>query len=105
MPRLADEEEIVEDDQLERVEQKIQELKDPRKKADRQFTRGVALVTSLGFVVVGCILGGYLLGDYLAKRLGSELYLILSLLGGFGMAGYAGYRLLMPFLEDENDGS
>lgn len=105
MPRLADDEEATNDDQLERVEQRIQELKDPRKKADRQFTRGVALVTSLGFVVVGCIFGGYLLGDYLAKRFGSELYLILSLLGGLGMAGYAGYRLLLPFLEDENDGS
>ncbi len=101
---MPDEEsdEIV-DDKLDLLEKRIEELKEP-KRGNRQFTRGVALATTLGFVLVGCILAGYQLGNYLKQRYDSEFFFVLSLLGGLGIAFYAGFRLVQPFLaEDEND--
>lgn len=88
------------DPELERLESKIKELKEPVR-GNAKFARGVALVTTLGFLVVGCILAGYYLGTYLQARYHSQALLILCLLGGIVFAFYAGYRTLQPLMESD----
>lgn len=110
MLRLADptensppEEEVapeeVADDSLERLQARIDKLKAPER-GDAKFARGVALVASLGFIVAGCVMGSYYLGNYLAKTYGSDLYMVGSLLGGLALGGYACFKLVAPFLEE-----
>lgn len=84
---------------LEEVEQKIRELKEPRK-GDLTLGRGMALVFSLGFAVVGALYGGYLSGHWLDQRYHSQFYTPLMVLVGLGLGVFVGYRLIKPLLED-----
>lgn len=84
---------------LDEVEQRIRELKTPRK-GDLTLGRGMALVFSLGFVVVGSLYGSYLLGHWLDQKYHSQLFTPLVVLVGLGLAAFMGYRLIKPLMED-----
>lgn len=84
---------------LDEVEQKIRELKTPRK-GDLTLGRGMALVFSLGFAVVGSLYGSYLLGHWLDQKYNSQLFVPVMVLIGLGLAAFVGFRLIKPLLED-----
>ncbi|MCE7869267.1 AtpZ/AtpI family protein [bacterium CPR1] len=84
---------------LEEVEQRIREFKEPRK-GDLTLGRGMALVFSLGFTVVALMYGSYLLGHWLDEQYQTRLLTPAMVLVGLGLAGFVGYRLMKPLLED-----
>lgn len=88
------------DPDLDRLESRINDLKKPGN-PNRKFARGLALVTTLGFLVVGCILAGYYLGTYLEAKYDSRLYMVVCLLGGILAGAYSGYRTMQPLLEND----
>lgn len=84
---------------LDEVEQKIRELRTP-KKGDLTLGRGMALVFSLGFAVVASLYGSYVLGHWLDQQNHSQFYTPVMVLVGIGLAGFVGFRLIKPLLED-----
>lgn len=84
---------------LDEVEQRIRELRSP-KKGDLTLGRGMALVFSLGFAVVACLYGGYLLGHWLDQKYHAQLFTPVAVLVGLALAAFVGYRLIKPLLED-----
>ena len=91
------------DPELERLEAKIKDLKKPNN-PNRKFARGLALVTTLGFLVVGCILAGYYVGTYLEAKYESRFLLVACLLGGIFAGAYSGFRTMQPLLENDEGG-
>ncbi len=93
--------ELVSDDAgLGDLESRIQKLKKPPQ-GNALYARGVALVTSFGFILAGCLVGGYFLGDALAKRFGHELFLLVGLVAGLAAAVVALSKLMRPFLQSK----
>lgn len=88
--------------ELQRLEQRLERLKEPRKTGDKQFARGLALVASFGFVLAGCLIGGLMLGEYLVKQTGQELFQLVGVILGLGTALFAGAKLLGPLMKSES---
>ena len=85
---------------LRELESRIEKLKAPQR-GNALYARGVAMVTSFGFILAGCLVGGYFLGDYFAKRFGHELFLLGGLVLGLAAAIAALSKLMRPFLQDK----
>jgi F0F1-type ATP synthase assembly protein I len=67
-----------------------------------QILSTLALISQLGFIMVACVLGGYLGGRYLDGVLGTTPVLtILLLLSGIGGGMVSIYRLVMKTIADE----
>lgn len=94
-PQLIDEEAGLRD-----LESRIEKLKEPPR-GNTLYARGVALVTSFGFILAGCLIGGYFLGDYFAQRFGYELFKLGGLLLGLAAAVAALSKLMRPFLQSK----
>jgi hypothetical protein len=63
---------------------------------------GLGMVTSMGFVMVFAIYGGYMLGGWLDKIRGTDMVFTLSgLFAGILLGAYAVYQLLKPFLKGD----
>lgn len=95
-----------EDAELRDIEARIKKLKKrPGSGQGRHFARGIALATTMGFVVAGCLLAGMMLGEYLKKETGSEFLQLAGILFGLAAAAFSGSKLLRPFLRpEESDG-
>lgn len=87
------------DVKLAELEGRIERLKGPEHKGNRQFAQGVALVLSMGFVIVGCLFAGLLLGDYLVERTGYKVFQLVGLVTGLGTALFAGVKLMKPLMK------
>jgi hypothetical protein len=85
---------------LRELESRLDKLKQPAG-GNTLFARGVGLVTSLGFVLAGCIVGGMYLGNLMAVRFDNQLFTILGVLLGLAAAITASVKLLKPFLKSE----
>ena len=94
---LDDVELVTEENELRELESRIEKLKEP-KGGNPLFAKGVTLVTSLGFILAGCLAGGYFLGDLVAKRTGHPSFLIAGLLVGLAVALMALVKLMKPFM-------
>lgn len=80
------------------LESRIEKLKQPQQ-GQALFAKGVALVTSIGFVLAGCLAGGFFLGNYLTVRTGSQVFTILGVVLGLAAAATAVFKLMGPFLK------
>lgn len=87
--------------ELQALEERLEKLKGPEKKGDKQYARGLALVASLGFVLAGCLIGGLAFGDYLVAKTGSQSFQLVGLFLGLGTALFAGVKLLGPLMKSE----
>jgi len=83
---------------LQRLEGRLESLREPEGGGNRQFARGVGLVASLGFVLAGCLYGGLLLGDYLVLKTGYPFFQLGGVLLGLVTALFAGVKLLKPLM-------
>ncbi len=96
----VDSESVREESELRDLESRLQRMKQPTQ-GDRVFVKGVALATSMGFVLAGCLGGGFFAGDYLAKRFDQPIFLLLGILLGLVIAFVAVSKLLAPFLSQD----
>jgi F0F1-type ATP synthase assembly protein I len=68
-----------------------------------QSMAALALIGQLGFIMVACILGGFLVGMYLDRQLGtSPLVTILALLAGVAGGMVAVYRLVVKSIDRQD---
>lgn len=68
-----------------------------------QILATLALISQLGFIMVACVLGGYLGGRYLDGMLGTTPALtIVLVLSGIGGGMLSVYRLVMKTIADED---
>jgi ATP synthase protein I len=59
----------------------------------------------LGFYIIGCILGGVLLGHWLDGKLNtSPILLLVGLVLGLVAAFWGVYQMLIPFIKDNKTG-
>ncbi|WP_059104137.1 AtpZ/AtpI family protein [Shouchella shacheensis] len=69
---------------------------------DRKSMRAFVLVSTITSYVLGGILGGVFLGLWLDNMFGAEpLFLIVFLLFGMGTSTYGIYKVVQPFLGDD----
>lgn len=61
------------------------------------FARGIALATSMGFVLAGCLMVGFWGGHVLAEKTGYKALEVLGLLVGLGVAVISLSKMLRPF--------
>jgi hypothetical protein len=93
-PQLASDESDLRD-----LEQRIARLQTPEGGGNVVFAKGVALATSMGFVVAGCLAAGFFLGDYAAARLKQPLIVIPGILLGLVTAIFAVTKLIKPLMK------
>ncbi len=84
------------------LESRIEKLQQPVGGGSRLFARGVALVSSMGFILAGCIFLGDFLGRSLALRFGSQAFHMVGLVLGLAAAVISSVKLLKPFLKSED---
>ncbi|MFA5508599.1 MAG: hypothetical protein WC314_07035 [Vulcanimicrobiota bacterium] len=96
-------EKLLEDSEadLQQLEDRLQKVKEPGSKGDKNFARGLALVASLGFVLAGCLIAGLLIGEYLVDQTGYRIFQLLGVLLGLVTAGFAGAKLMKPLMKSE----
>ncbi|MCL5036687.1 MAG: AtpZ/AtpI family protein [Chloroflexi bacterium] len=76
-----------------------------RKKASSkpgQFFRALALVWGLGITMVIPLVAGWWLGSVLDRRWGTEYMMPLCMVLGIFIGGFGCYRLLRPFINEDN---
>ena len=83
---------------LRELESRLGKLKEPSGGASKTYAKGVSLVTSMGFVLAGCTVGGLYLGDYLAKKFAMPSLQVAGLVLGLAAALFAVVKLMGPFL-------
>ena len=88
--------------ELEKLESRLEKVREPKRGGNKKFAQGVALVMSLGFVVAGCLYGGVILGDYFTARTGSDSYKTLGLITGLMLALFSAVKLLQPLMKSED---
>lgn len=93
-------ENVRDESDLRDLESRIDRLKQPSG-GDRVFVKGVALATSMGFVLAGCLGAGFFAGDYLSKRFDQPILLMLGILLGLVVAFVAVSKLIAPFLSND----
>jgi F0F1-type ATP synthase assembly protein I len=70
-----------------------------------QILATLALISQLGFIMVACVLGGFLGGRYLDDALGTKrLFTVVLLLCGIGGGMVVIYRLVMKTIANSNSG-
>lgn len=88
--------------ELDELQEQIQRLKGPpEKKPERGQSAGMALVFSLGFMVLSGLWGGYEFGDYLARKAGNPQYAMVGWGLGLGFAAFGAFWVLRPYLKSE----
>ena len=90
-----------EEERLGKLEDRIENLKNPEKRNQALYAKGVGLVLSFGFVLAGCLVAGLLLGDFLVEKTGSPSFKILGIFLGLVVALVAGAKLMGPFLKSD----
>ena len=86
-------------DELEKVEQRIRELKgSPPGPSDRPQA-GVHLVFSMGFTVVGALVMGDFFGRLASEKAGNPQLRLVGWVLGLGLAAVAVYKQMRPFLK------
>lgn len=83
------------------LEARLEKFRKPKSSGNGQFARGLALVTSMGFVLAGCLIAGLLLGEWAADRTGHQIFQLLGILMGLGAAAFSGSKLMRPFLKSD----
>lgn len=78
------------------LQSRIESLKDSAK-GNQTFTRGVALATSMGFVLAGCLVVGFFGGHFFAEKTGYKAFEIFGLLAGLAVAIISLAKMLRPF--------
>jgi hypothetical protein len=58
----------------------------------------------IGFYIAGSIILGVLLGVWLDDKFGTRLLWLLGLFLGIAAAGWGVYRMLLPLLNNKNNG-
>lgn len=89
---------LAEENDLRDLESRIAKLR-PENGGNKTFARGVALVTSLGFILAGCLAVGFYIGHYFALRTGLPALQVVGLAVGLAAAVFALVKLMRPFLE------
>lgn len=89
---------LSDEDELRELESRIAKLR-PESGGNKTFARGVTLVTSLGFILAGCLAVGFYAGHYVAGRTGVPAFQVVGLLIGLVTAIFALVKLMRPFLE------
>lgn len=84
---------------LERLESKIERLKEPERKGNAVYAKGVGLVLSFGFIMAGCLMAGVYIGDWLAVKVGVPAVKLVGIVLGLVVALGAALKLLQPFLK------
>lgn len=91
------------DEDLRDLEARLEKLKSPDAGGgNKTFARGVALATSMGFVLAGCIGSGAFAGNYFAQRWGNQAFSIIGICLGLAAAVLACVKLLKPFMQSED---
>ena len=91
-----------EETELRDLESRLDKLKQPSGGGGNAlFARGVGLVTSLGFILAGCLAAGFFLGQAVAARTGQPLFTGLGVVIGLAAAIFAVVKLMTPFLKGE----
>lgn len=90
-----------EETELRDLESRLERLKQPARGGNALFARGVGLVTSLGFIVAGCLAAGFFLGQKAAQYAGRPVFTGLGVLLGLAAALFAVVKLMGPFLKGE----
>lgn len=101
---LPDETELAlsqDESELRDLEARLAKFKKPKDGSNRTFVKGIALVTSMGFVLAGCLIAGLLLGEWAAEKTGSEIFQLLGILLGLAAAAVSGSKLMSPFLKSD----
>lgn len=88
--------------ELQKLEERLENVRPPKSGGNKKFAQGVALVASLGFVFAGCLFGGVTVGEYLAEKTGSDGYELMGVLLGLGMALFSGVKLMQPLLKSDD---
>ena len=88
--------------ELQALEERLDKIKGPVSKGDKQFARGLALVASFGFVLAGCLVGGLMFGDYLVAESGHKIFRLVGLFLGLFTALFAGVKLMKPLMKSDN---
>jgi len=84
----------------EHLQGRIEKLRASQDRTEKQgLARAMAFFMSMGATMVGAIYGGYLLGTYLQKQTGSEMWLPVMLLGSVAAGASIVYQMLKPFLK------
>lgn len=88
--------------ELRELEARLQKFKKPKSNSsNRTFARGIALVTSMGFILAGCLIAGLLVGEWAVERTGYQIFQLLGLLLGLVAAIFSGAKLMKPFLKSD----
>jgi len=70
---------------------------------DGRLLATLAMVTQLGFIMVACIVTGFLLGLFFDRRFGtSPVLTIVLLLAGIAGGGLAAYRMIMQGIKESS---
>ena len=88
--------------ELRELEDRLGKFKGPSRESQKIYAKGVGLVMSFGFVLAGCLIGGLFLGDYMVQRTGHEIFKVAGILFGLLVAGFAGVKLMGPFLKSDD---
>ena len=86
---------------LQRLEQRIGDLKGPKKRNQALYAKGIGLVLSFGFVLAGCLIAGLFLGDFMVQQTGYPILKVVGILIGLVVALLAGVKLMGPFLKSD----
>lgn len=86
---------------LAQLEERIEKLQEPNRGGNKQFARGIALVVSLGFVLAGCLIAGLMLGEYLVKQTGNQIFQLLGVFVGLAAALVSGSKLMKPLMKSD----
>lgn len=90
-----------EESELRDLESRLDKLKEPTGGGNALFARGVGLVTSLGFILAGCLAAGFFLGQMAAQRTGQPMFTGLGTVIGLAAALFAVVKLMGPFMKGE----
>ena len=100
----SEEEKLLADSEgeLQKLEGRLGNARQPETTGNKQFARGLALVASLGFVLAGCLIAGLMMGEYLVDKTGYRIFQLLGVLFGLATALFAGAKLMKPLMKSDD---